>query len=83
MFVLQILFAIRKINRALKKTGIVKDVVGEVMDPRTTVAEEVIRNASAYAYEIGRGQPMNQTIHASFDNPFLDKDWRKKVALDG
>ena len=42
--------------------------------------EEIDRNARAYGYEIGRGQPIAKTIETSEDNPFLDKDWKSKIS---
>ena len=33
------------------------------------------RNARAYGWEVGRGQPIGAVIQSSPDNPFLDPDW--------
>lgn len=37
---------------------------------------EVDRNARAYGWEIGRGQPIGWEIKTTPGNPFLDPDWR-------
>lgn len=38
--------------------------------------EELDRNARAYGWEIGRGQPIGPQIETTPDNPFLNPDWR-------
>ena len=37
---------------------------------------EMDRNARAYGWEIGHGQPMTQVIDFSPENPFIDPNWR-------
>ncbi len=39
------------------------------------------RNARAYGWEIGRGQPIGQEIGTSDDNPFLESDWRERAGV--
>ena len=34
------------------------------------------RNARAYGWEIGHGQPLTQVIDFSPENPFIDPNWR-------
>lgn len=43
---------------------------------------EADRNARAYGFEIGRGQPLGETVVASGDNPFNDPDWRDRVSFN-
>jgi hypothetical protein len=40
---------------------------------------EIDRQARAYGFEIGRGQPLAEQVNANDSNPFLDKDWRESV----
>lgn len=38
------------------------------------------RNARAYGWEVGHGQPLTEQINGlSDDNPFLDDNWKDKV----
>jgi hypothetical protein len=43
---------------------------------------EIDRQARAYGFEIGRGQPLAEQVNASDDNPFLDKNWRQSVIYE-
>lgn len=40
--------------------------------------DDVATQAAAYGWEIGKGQDFAPVLHASSDNPFLDRDWRTK-----
>lgn len=43
----------------------------------------VATQAAGYGFEIGRGQPMYETLNASIDNPFTNPNWRDKVIHNG
>jgi hypothetical protein len=44
------------------------------------VLDEMDRNARAYGWEIGRGQPLLDELTYSDDNPFIDPEWRENVS---
>jgi hypothetical protein len=46
----------------------------------TSLNDETDRCARAYGWEIGQGKPLAAMIDSSPDNPFMDRDWRDKVA---
>lgn len=40
---------------------------------------ELDRQARAYGWEIGHGQPLGKEINTSEDNPFMDPNWRDHI----
>lgn len=44
--------------------------------------QEIVRNAMAYAWEVGHGQPLKPVLDTTPENPFMNKNWREAV-IDG
>lgn len=50
-----------------------------LMIKRRLKIAEIDRCARAYGFEVGRGQPLANTVTTSPGNPFLDPEWRSRL----
>lgn len=64
-----ILLGLLRFRKSMKQARLVKAVV----------SEEVLRNAMSYAYEIGAGSNLFEKVDTSFENPFLNPNWRNYI----
>lgn len=55
------------------------DLVSDRKARRARRLEEIDRNARAYGWAVGRGQPLAEQIESGDDNPFHDPDWRERI----
>jgi hypothetical protein len=68
----EFLLGLRRFRKALAKTKLAKVLSLEN-------GNEIVRNAMAYAYEVGSGSGLFEQVHTSAENPFLDHNWRVNI----
>lgn len=49
------------------------------VDMLAPLVDEMDRNARAYGWEIGHGQPLVRELEFSPENPFINPNWRDDV----
>lgn len=57
--------------------------VRKIVTFRAVAVDEIARQAAAYGWEVGTGQPLLSVLEAQPDNPFLNPAWREGVINNG
>lgn len=70
--VAKLLLGVRHWRKAIRNAQLVRQV-------NAVQAEEVIRNAMAYAFEVGFGAPLTEQVITTKSNPFLSRNWREGI----